>query len=354
MNARLSRTSGLVVAAVLLFGMPAGILVGLLLSDERLDRLSQTPVPDVQPVSVTEFDERTGVAVTLAWMDGPALYAPSWSGIVGHVQIRPGDIVRSGDVVGVIAGVTRLAVRTPQPFFRPLAEGDRGQDVRWLHDVLIQLGYMDTTPPDAAFVGSSTVSAIARLAQDLGIVGQVAEFDPAWFAWLPEDKFAPSLVTLIAGGLAPSAGTAIATGSPRLQAMSLQRVDGGPLALDPEIDYLLAVAGQDLPLDARTATVDRSSLERLSAVIPPLTDSINGSVRRADPLAVWALPAQAVMSSASGDLCVWVQADGGYASLAVEVISGRAGVTFTLQAAAQADVLQNPAEVLPEPACPSS
>jgi hypothetical protein len=135
--------------------------------------------------------------------------------------------------------------------------------------------------------------------------------------------------------------------------VGLQRIDGGALRLEADVAYLLAIEGLELPLEPGSATLGAEDLASLAAVVPPLVDSTSGSVSRAQPLDVWALPSAAVMSGPSGGrLCIWVASATGFDAAAVEVVSGRAGVTFIMPPAASADVLQNPAQVLAEPACP--
>jgi hypothetical protein len=346
--------------AALLLGVPAGVLIGLLLGQERLDGLGQAPVALIEPARLVDFDERTGVAATLSWTEGPALLAPDWSGTVGQVHLRSRDSIRSGDPVAVIDGVTRLAVPSPQPFFRSLATDDQGPDVGWLHDVLRGLGYLQQVPDDDSRVSEATIGAVRAMAVELGVIGPVDAFDPGWFAWLPEEPFEVESVELTAGAPAPSAGTPLATGAAQLDAVTLQRLDGGPLTPEPGVAYVLEMEGEELPLDADAdadadaGTVDADGLVRLSAALPPLLDSASGSVRRVRPLAVWAIPSAAVMSGAQGQLCIWTDAGGRYEALAVDVVAGRAGVTFSRPPTPSALVLHNPAEILAEPACPSA
>ena len=349
-----SLTSAPWIALVVLFlGVPVGVLVGLLLGQERLSGLDHAPAPFVEPARAVEFDERTGIAATLTWAPGPRLYAPPWSGTVGQVQLQPGQTLRTGDPVATVNAVPRVAVSSAQPFFRPLALGDRGPDVDWLHEALASLGYREMGPEDDAIVGGSTLAAVRALAADLGVVGRVDAFDPGWFVWLPEDPFEVDSVALVAGAPATPPGTELAAGAPVLTAIKLQRVDGTPLALEPGVGYVLEMDGEDLPLDPATSSVGNEGLRRLANMLPALTDSASGSMRRAQPLAVWALPSGAVMSGPNGQLCIWIQNETSYEAVTVEIVSGRAGVTFVLPPRTSASVLQNPAETLVEPACPS-
>jgi hypothetical protein len=336
-----------------LLGVPLAVLVALAIQPERLDGLTEDPVPLVEPAAVAAFDERTGVAAALTWTTGPTLHAPAWSGVVGRVEVSPGTLLQSGDAVAVIDGVTRLAIHSDLPFHRALALNSRGPDVAALHAILAELGHLGRIPTDATRANQTTVSAIRALATDLGVVGTVNAFDPGWFVWLPEATLDVATIELTAGAVAPSSGSAIAMGAPELASVGLQRIDGGALRLEADVAYLLAIEGLELPLEPGSATFGAEDLASLAAVVPPLVDSTSGSVTRAQPLDVWALPSAAVMSGPSGGrLCIWVASATGFDAAAVEVVSGRAGVTFIMPPAASADVLQNPAQVLVEPACP--
>jgi hypothetical protein len=342
-----------VALTALLLGAPAGLLVGLLLGQERLSGLDQAPAPFVEPARAVEFDERTGIAATLTWAPGPRLYAPPWSGTVGQVQLQPGQTLRTGDPVATVSAVARVAVRSAQPFFRPLALGDQGADVTWLHEALALLGYRVMAPEDDATVGQSTLAAVRALAADLGVMGRVDAFDPGWIVWLPDEPFQVDSVALTAGAPAMSTGTELAAGAPILTAVRFQRLDGSPLALEPGIRYVLEMGGEELPLDSTTSSVGNEGLRRLAKVLPPLADSASGSMRRAEPLNVWALPSAAVMAGPNGQLCIWIQTETRYEAVTVQIVSGRAGITFVMPPRSSVPVLQNPAETLVEPACPS-
>lgn len=338
----------------LLLGVPVGVLSSLLLVEETLNGISSEPTAFVQPPQLSDFDERTGVAATLTWVDGPALYAPAWSGIVGRVDVQPGDSVDHGDAIAVIDGTTRLAVSSPQPFYRPLGLDDRGPDVGWLHDALASLGYMEgVSNQDRERTSEATLLAIGGLATDLGISSTVSAFDPAWFVWLPQ-SLQVEAIELTVGSPAPPAGSAIAASRARLGAATLQTMDGQQLELDRDVSYLLEIAGEELSLDSEIGTVNEAGLARLSTALPARLDSASGTVRREQPVPVWALPSAAVMSNASGQLCVWIESGDQFEAVGVVVVAGRAGVTFIVPPMTAANVLHNPSQILAQPTCPSS
>lgn len=335
--------------------VPLSVLAGILLSPDRLDELATAPASFVEPAQTTDFDERIGVVVTPEWTEPPALYAPAWVGTVGRVDIRADAELRSGDSLGSIDGVTRLAIATPEPFYRPLRLGDRGPDVVWLHDVLTRLGYLGARPPDASVVSATTVTAVRALAAALHVVGEVDTFDPGWFVWLPDEPYQVSTVALKAGAPAPPAGSVVAAGRMLLTGVGLARTEDGPLALQPDVGYLLSLADVEVPVDPVTTSVAGNDLPVLQGVLTPDLATAAGTISRAAPLAVWPIPTAAVMAGSDGRLCLWISGPDGFEAIPVTVLAARAGVTFVRPPAADGTkVLQNPAEVLTEPACPSA
>jgi len=344
-----------ILAVGLLIAVPIGVLIGLLISPARLADLETTPSPVVESAQLTQFDQRVGVAVTPQWADGVSLFAPEWSGVVGRVDVQSGAVLRTGDPIASVAGLTRIAVATPEPFYRRLSLGDGGTDVTWLHRILSDLGYLTTDPPDPSEFSDQTLEGIASLGSDLGASAPSISFEPAWFVWLPEEPFNVSSSVLVPGAPAPQQGTTIVSGPMRLQAVDIQPLEGGPLVMDAGVPYVLAVSGVEVPLTGESAEVSDDGMAALAGLLDPSADSVGGTVHRAAPVPVWALPSTAVVAGEDGELCVWTNGSGSYLPVAVEVVAARAGVTFIEPAAAdQPLVLHNPAEVLDDPACPSS
>lgn len=334
--------------------VPAAFLAGLVVSSDRLDDIGDPPQALVAAVAETQFDESTGVTVALEWTGGPALLAPQWSGTVGAVQAAPGGVLASGDPVATIGGVQRLAIATPQPFHRPLARRDTGIDVAWLQDVLVDLGHLPAPTPDPELLDADVLAAVRALAADLGVRGRVDAFDPGWFVWLPDEPFALDQVTLVVAGQAPSAGAEVATGPPVLRDVAVQPLEGGALRLTPGTSYELVIGDEAYPLDPTTSGLGQDALAGLAQHMAPLLESTSGTVRRADPVAVWAIPAAAIQAGADGRLCIWTDNGTGFESLPVQVFTGTAGVTLVEPAGVPPPrLLTNPADVLQEPACPS-
>lgn len=101
-----------------------------------------------------------------------ALAVNALSGVVTAVR-EPGEAT-VGDVLYRVAGVPVRAVQGTVPFYRPLAAGDRGDDVRQLQDALVALGHLPAA--DGRF-GASTTRAVLAWQRQLGTAetGTVAQ-----------------------------------------------------------------------------------------------------------------------------------------------------------------------------------
>lgn len=341
--------------AILGLLIPAAFLAGLVLSPERLDGVGDPPEPLVVAVEEVLYDDQTGVAVSLGWTEGPALFAPAWSGTVGSVTLQPGDVVRTGDVIATIDGLDRMAVSTPQPFHRPLGRGDSGDDVIWLQTVLAELGYLDELGSIPREITLEVLQAIRGLAGDLGVEGRVEVFDPAWFVWMPEESFPVARVDLRAGGQAPAPGAVILGGPPTLSDVTIQPLEGGVLSLAADAKYQLVVEDGVYPINPSTSSLAEASRDELAMAVPPLLDSVSGVVVRVDPIPLWAIPSSAIQTGGDGRLCIWTASGAGFQAKPVEIVAGRAGVTFLQPVEEEAiQLLVNPAEVLEDPTCPSA
>lgn len=126
-------------------------------------------VDEDRPIRVTaEVEVRTlertvatrGVAGFLA---GEPVTAAG-SGRVTAVWVSTGEVVKAGDRVLEIEGRPVVAIKGRRPFFRDLAEGDEGPDVRWLQAILEAEGYL-SFEPDGRF-GSATEAALEDWQED--------------------------------------------------------------------------------------------------------------------------------------------------------------------------------------------
>ncbi len=159
------------------------------------------------PVGEVETDISRLVVASGTVGDAPPLVAPAWGGLVEQVAIAEGSVLRSGDPVVVIDGLTRLAAHTPRPFRRPLGAADRGQDVADLNVWLAGEGY-EASEGDR--FGSATRRGIRALREAIGLDTEVDSFDPVWLVYLPRPEVTIRSVALQVGVPAPSAGASIA------------------------------------------------------------------------------------------------------------------------------------------------
>lgn len=337
-------------AVAVLTVLPLGILAGLLLAQIQPPGAEATAAPLIADATEVAYDDRRGVLARPTWQPGPALHAPAWAGVVGWVT--DAEELRSGDPVAVVDGVRRIAVGTPEPFFRSLQLGDRGRDVAWLHDVLAAAG-VGSELGGGGEVTAATVEAIRSWSEQLGAPPSPT-FDPAWIVWLPESPYRLATVDLAVGIEAPGRGTVIGASGPTLASLELISLDGGAIALAPEVSYSLSIGDVTVQLEP-DGTPGAEPLAALAEVVPREGDAIEGSVARTVPERVWSVPTTAVMSGPQGQVCVWAADGTGYSPQTVQVRAARAGATFLVPLAEDPmAVLMNPAAIIDEPSCPSA
>jgi peptidoglycan hydrolase-like protein with peptidoglycan-binding domain len=82
-------------------------------------------------------------------------------------DVSPEGERQVGDTVFSVAGTPVRVVAGEEPFYRDLARGARGGDVRQLQEALATLGHLDSAP-DGVF-GSATVQAVRAWQEHLGV-----------------------------------------------------------------------------------------------------------------------------------------------------------------------------------------
>jgi hypothetical protein len=266
------------------------------------------------------------VDVVLGWQAVSPVVAPFWSGIVQSVGVTAGSTLTSGQPVAVIDGVTRLAHHSQQPFFRPLTQGDSGQDAAALNTLLAQAGF-DSSEGDR--VTRSTLAGVRSLAGVLGVPNpaEVAAFDPAWLVFLPAPVVDVSTVNLVVGAPAPSAGTVIAELDDRLASAHLAASGGDDKTDRPTIAageaQQLTVAGVALELTDDRETV--ADLVALRALVADEATSVSGQLSRPTGDREWVVPAAAVVAGSNGDTCVVSGAQERPHTVGVVVVGGQLG-----------------------------
>lgn len=313
--------------------------------EDRLREIDPPAEPLVIAVEHRLIVDDQLVNASLEW--GPALevFAPDWSGVVTDIYRSEGETVTSGEAVLSINGVDRLAFASGQPFWRPLRRGDIGADVNELQQLLVGRGY--DVQPDGEF-GATTQEAVKLLEASLGILKPGGVFDPGWVLWLPSEAFEISSIETSVGSPAPSAGSAVLAGPQPLLDVEFQ--DDQDVPLDLSGTWTLASGG--LEYSIVDGSLDADSLTRLRRATGSEVLSISGRVTSQNPVEVIEVPASAVMSSADGELCVWVPGPDGYMARAVELEGGGVAQVFVVSGLSAGDeVLANPAEILNDRTC---
>lgn len=312
------------------------------------DRLSEVD-PPAEPLVITVehrlmVDDQL-VNASLEWGRPLEVFAPNWSGVVTDIYRAAGETVTSGESVLSINGVDRLAFASNQPLWRPLRRGDTGADVDELQRLLVAKGY--DVQPDGEF-GATTQEAVKLLEASLGISKPSGVFDPGWVLWLPSETFQISSIAISVGSPAPSAGSVVLAGPPPLLHVEFQ--DDQDVPLDLSGPWVFTSAG--LEYSILDGSLEPDSLTRLQGATGSEVLSISGRVISQTPIEVIGVPATAVMSSADGDLCVWVPGPDGYLPRSVELEGGAVAQVFVLSGLSAGDqVLANPADILSSQTC---
>lgn len=336
-----------------LVAIPLALLVLLRLAiTEQLDRLATPPEPIVVTAEAVELrDERTARA-DLTWTDPTVLVAPRWEGLVTDVHLEPGDVVTTGRSVVSIDGVGRIAATTPRPFWRVLRVGDRGPDVAAAEQLLADLRFHNGPIDD--IYDPAVARAAARWAASLGQRSPDGSFDPSLVVWLPLPSLTVVAVDIASGLPAPPPGTVIARGPKLLGGAVLLDANDRPIVLDDPSAWEFVYDGRGYALtEGRPTSLRPDLLANLADDLAEDTTSIEGVLRRVEPVVSILVPASAVMVNAGGDFCVWVPTRDGFAARRVEVGQGTVNRAQILSGLAAGEpVLANPGTSLVAPACP--
>ncbi len=317
----------------------------------------------VRPLS-GQVEQRLGLA--LSWTAGPVVVAPAWDGIVEVLHVGAGDVLRSGDQVAVVAGVTRIGFAGERPFSRHLRRGDRGPDVGVLHALLEQRG-LSRGPGDR--FDRKTAAGVRALATELG-APQTEVLDPAWFVHLTAPELVVTTVDLVVGAPAPAPGSQVLRSAANLVAARVTSEDWvaravvtGQAAVPDDGDASMLPEGVDLGTDARTVPaeaelrvrgsameltedrrrVDDASLLVLAAAIEPGAAGVDAVAVSEPVVGSWAVPSAAVHVDPEGRPSVRVQRTGAQIEVDVEIIgSGGVSTTVVVGGLASSDLVQVP------------
>jgi len=254
----------------------------------------------------------------------------------------------SGGRVVKVDGVWRVAVASPEPFWRRLSRRDRGSDVTMLQGWLAEAGFFDGEA-DGVF-GRGLQSAVKAWAESLGVVKPDGSFDPSWVVWLPAGSFPVSEVTVEVGSPAPSAGSPVLEGATPLVEVTLR--DQNDRRFVEEGRWVLAVG--DVEVGVVDGQVTAEGLATLAGVLDPAESFASGRVRREAPVKVLEVPATAVVANREGATCVFVpDGSGGFKVRSVTLAGGRVSRVDVAEGLTEGDeVLVNPQDLFDAPTCP--
>ena len=328
----------------LAFAAPAFLVAGLIVvvvfrpAASELDAGAEPVFAAV--VAHEETFQRNG-RVVVEVSEPETLVSSGAEGRITALDVEPGGTLTSGARVASVGGIAIVAVHTGQPFYRGLASGARGSDVAQLQCFLADQGLYDG--PCDGLLGSATAAGVVHFNEMIGR-GRLADFDPRFVVWLPEEEFEVGTVFLEVGSWFPAAGATILESSASIvsaridiEPMSPTEVETfGPFVFvttDPVHEVPVAadrtVDVADLgalarPLLAAGAGQAEPGIESDEQAPSGTAGTVIGTVV-AQGLSV---PTAALVETTDG-LCVYVAATTGYRAVPVTVVgSSVSGATF--------------------------
>jgi hypothetical protein len=349
---------GQVTVALILFALavaPLGAVWWLINTDDPLNQAANVVTPVYGRALPETLSGATEAVVSLQWGKGKQILAPNWEGTVTDVLVKPGDVLKSGQAVLAINGVTRIAFASVRPFWRSLVPQDSGADVAMLNQVLSELGLSATNGNTWTAATTQGVKDLQTQYLQVAATSTVESFDPAWIIWLPKEKLRLGSIAATVGSPAPAAGEVVLTGRQRLVRTTIQDLEGQPLALNNEQPWVFETTEFGNRLNIEEGQLSDASVAELRQQAQPGSESLSGTLRYKTPRQVASVPTTAVLNQGS-QTCIWVASDTQSTShltaLPVTVVSGSATATF-LEPLANPDakILVNPAAVAELPPC---
>ncbi len=320
---------------------PVALIVALTILSAQL---SVTGEPRAAWVAAGEAGTETSrqVGVALDWRERGTITAPAWTGMVREVLLAPGDTVSSGTPVARVDGMLRIAWHSSAPFYRTLAPGDAGVDVRQLQKLLAARGLPHDS--DGRYL-TSTRKGVAALAVELGMPrADGSIFDPTWIVFLPGKSAIVDTILLSVGQPAPALGAEIITQASMLAAAHLVSPQQAAMAgstdplndTTPPTEALVAEPGEilrigdlEIPLhDDRSAITDEG-IDLLRTLVardrPGIVGRLIAQVETGDAGAVIEVPAVAVHTDPSGATCLRTRDDRDERTVPVTIVAGEGG-----------------------------
>lgn len=270
------------------------------------------------PVTVQPFDDARSVAVEIERGASVPLRSP-FSGTVTALDCS--SPIVSGTAPLRVDGQGVLALHASTPWWRDLADGDRGTDVDALQHELGRLGH-DVSADGAAF-GPASRAALSAVLVSAGLSGD----DPVASGALTRTIWLPAAETAVAS-CDTSLGTSLGEGDPLLTSaapITSARITATGPALPRVVlvDDIVVPVGDD-------GTIAAEHLPTLAATPTAVTantsdePSFPATLRLAEPVDAAAVPASAIASDDGDTGCV--VGDG--APLRVTLLGSQLGHTF--------------------------
>ncbi|MFI1718329.1 efflux RND transporter periplasmic adaptor subunit [Streptomyces litmocidini] len=189
------------------------------------------------------------------------------SPVVTRLPVKPGQVIKAGQMIIEVSGRPVIALRGPLPMYRDLKPGARGSDVAQLQTALDSLGYR-TQSDDRGFFGPGTKAAVTALYEDRGyaplpalvegdLTPEAAAEEVTTAQWALEDlpKDAPATQRARAGESLRKARARLA----EIEATS------GPMVPESELTFLGSFPGRVEGVSARVGARVSGSAMVLSA-----------------------------------------------------------------------------------------
>jgi hypothetical protein len=343
MKGRTNRTFVAWVAGITLWILlPVAIFVYLTSASAQVPLVGYHAV--WSPVRSNDQPVSTTVQLNLQWNDNLSLVAPAWSGVVQGVDIPVDGVVKSGDPIAVVGGITRLAFHSSVPFSGTIAQNSTGVEVESLNTLLRKRGL----PAGTTQYNSATTRGVELLAKQLGVPNAVhgISFDPGWIVYLGSAQVHVTTIHLSIGSPAPPQGTVIGKVPSTIASAYISSVPTNPAIaptkLSAKSTETLTVSDTPVGLNPDHSTVSSAGLATLLPLVKVDAPTIQAALNSPPTTGEWTLPSSAVFTGANGGLCVRARDAGKQRSVPVS-LAGQGFGTVTVRAhlSARESVLLN-------------
>lgn len=320
-----------IVALAVLTGAALGAsTVAMLLRPDPPDELTARAAVDVVAVGEEDFSDTRQLTLRLTVESSRTLVAPR-GGLLTASACVPGAPIESGTSPFAIDGVAMWALGSSTPFWRSLAPGDVGDDVRSLHVALRDLGY---EAPEGDRFEAATLSALEALAaeRDASSVLSGGVFDASAVIWIPGEG-EPVHRCVIEPGMRVDPGSSVIAMAMRIEAARLlglpaDAVSGTRVVRGRDFEIEIGPSGE---LEQAASAALRSSADvadLLGGGAGPGEFELPVTWALVDPVSVGVVPPAAIGAGGGGRQCVWAAVGG--RSTPVAVVGSELGRTFVL------------------------